>query len=405
MQNNTFFFARIVTYVFLFVTFAVGLWYLYPTLRGTETNIITIVYSAPLSLSSTDISLNAVNLALEQRNNRAGGFDVVLKVLDDGDVTGNWVEENERSNALVAVSDPTTVAFLGPLNTGAAKISMPILNQAGIVQMSPSNTWPGLTKSGFLPNEPGIFYPTGIQHYVRVAPTDDLQGPAGALWAFELGFKSAYVVNDNDAYGIGIANLFERKARNIGISIVGSKSITPDTTQYQAVGDEIIASGAELVYYGGITPNGGPELLKYLREKGSTAAFMGPDGIFEQDFIDRAGSASEGVFITAIGAPPEEVKSPTAIAFLTTYKERFNSDPDVFGALTYDATIALLDAIDRADSSDRAAILREVKAIRSQPGVFGTWGFDKNGDTTLTLMSGNIIVNGSFTFDKILKAQ
>lgn len=405
MQNSTFLFARVVTYLFLLAAVGIGSWYAYPLLLEKQNETITFFYSAPLSLGSTDISLNCVQLALEQHNNKAGGYDVLLTVLDDGDKTGNWVEENERRNALAAVAEPTTVAYIGPLNTGAAKISMPILNQAGIVQISPSNTWPGLTKPGFLPGEPGMFYPSGQQHYVRVAPTDDLQGPAGANWAYELGFKSAFVVNDSDAYGIGIANLFEREASNIGINILGSSGITSDAALIEGVGDAIIASGAEMVYYGGITPNGGPELLKYLRSRGNVSAFMGTDGIYEQDFIDRAGTSTEGVYITAIGAPPEEVKSPTAVEFLNTYRERFGSEPDVFGALAYDATVALLDAIDRVGTSDRAAILREVKAIRSQPGVFGTWGFDKNGDTTLTLMSGNRIKESAFVFDRILKAQ
>ncbi len=406
MQHGNFFIARIITYVFLITALVVGSWYAYPLLQKHQQKSFTIFYDAPLLLSSTDISLNGVKMALEQRAYRAGNAAIKLVVVDDGDKDGAWVESRERKNAEAAAADPSTVAFIGPLNSGAAKISMPILNQAGIIQISPSNTWPGLTKTGFLPGEPGVFYPTGQPHYVRVATTDDLQGPAGAMWANELGFKSVYVVNDSDPYGVGIANLFEREAKNIGISVLGSNAITVDASTTATVAEEIIALHPDLVYYGGLTTDGGPELLKYLRGHGNTSAFMGPDGIFEQEFISKAGaSAAEGIYITAIGVPPAEAKTPTAAAFVKNYKERFHSEPDVFGALAYDATTALLDAIDRVSSGDKSAILKEVKSIRSQPGIFGNWGFDKNGDTTLTLMSGNIVKNGTFEFNKILKVE
>ena len=329
-------------------------------------------------------------------------MQVKLVVLDDGDKTGAWTESGELHAAHVASADPSTVAYIGPLNSGAAKLSMPILNKEGIVQISPSATWPGLTKPGFLPGEPGVFYPTGIPHFVRVAATDDLQGPAGAQWAHELGFTSVFVVNDKDPYGVGIADLFQHEAGRIGMTILGSESISPSKDVYLPVALRILASKPDLVYYGGLTADGGPELLKYIREHGSKAAFMGPDGIFEQEFVTKAGTSSDGVYMTAIGAPPEEVKTPTAAAFIKTYKDKFHTSPDVFGALAYDATNALLDAIDRVHTSDRAAILREVKNIRKQPGVFATWGFDESGDTTLTLISGSIVKGANILFAKVL---
>lgn len=401
MQNSSFI-PRIVVVLFLLSTIVGAAWYAYPLLVQQEPATVTFYYSAPLSLDSTTLSINSVKLALEKRHYTAGGMKVNLIILDDGDKTGAWTESGEHKAAIAAVSDPSTVAYIGPLNSGAAKISMPILNKFGIVQISPSATWPGLTKTGFLPGEPGVFYPSGIPHFVRVAATDDLQGPAGAQWAHELGFKSVYVINDKDPYGVGIADLFQHEAGRTGIAVLGSESISTDPKVYTAVGDRVLAAKPDLVYYGGLTADGGPELLKYIRSKGSSAGFMGPDGIYEQEFVTRAGTSSEGVYITAIGAPPEEVKTPTADAFIQTYKNKFHAAPDVFGALAYDATNALLDAIDRVQTNDRNAILHEVKNIRKQPGVFATWGFDESGDTSLMLMSGNVIKGGTILFEKIL---
>lgn len=401
-MQNTSFIPRIVVVLFLIVTIIGAGWYAYPLLTQQEPATITFHYSAPLSLDSTTISINSVKLALEKHNYMAGGMKIKLVIHDDGDKTGAWTDAGERRAALAAAADPSTGAFIGPLNSGAAKISMPILNKMGIVQISPSATWPGLTKTGFIPGEPGMFYPSGIPHFVRVSATDDLQGPAGAQWAHELGFKSVYVINDKDPYGVGIADLFEHEAKRIGMSILGSESVSPDQKVYASVGDRILAAKPDLVYYGGLTADGGPELLKYIRTKGSAAGFMGPDGIYEQEFVTRTGTSSEGVYITSIGAPPEEVKTPTADAFIQTYKEKYRENPDVFGGLAYDATNALLDAIDRVKTNDRKTILREVKNIRKQPGVFATWGFDERGDTSLSLMSGNSVKGGAIIFQKIL---
>lgn len=403
--QRTSFVVRFAVGAFFLAILGVLLWYVYPQYQKKQLDTATIVYSAPLALQSTDISLQSIMLALEEHNYKAGDITLILTVLDDGDETGAWLPEKEKQNAEAAVTNPSTIAYLGPLNSGAAKISMPILNAAGIVQISPSATWPGLTKTGFLPGEPGIFYPSGIRHFVRVSTTDDLQGPAGAEWAHSLGFKKVFVVDDNDPYGVGIANLFASKAKDIGMNVVSRATITPQPRVYEQVARDIIAANVDLVYYGGLTPNGGPELLKYLRENGSKTKFMGPDGIFEQDFIDKAGSAGEGVFVTAIGAPPEKSKNPKAKEFLLKYRAKYNSDPDVFGALAYDATLALISAIERAGVVDRKAILKEMVETYYYSGIFGTWSFDSEGDTTLTLLSGSIVKNGTFEYSKIISAE
>lgn len=375
-----------------------------PVLQN-QSNEATIVFSAPLSLETTKIAQNSITLALEERGYKAGDVALKLVVMDGGDETGNWVAENELANATKAVEDPSVMAYIGPRNSGAAKVSMPVLNKAGIVQVSMTNTWPGLTKIGFYPGEPGAFYPTGVRHYFRVCTTDDRQGPAGAAWADELGLRKVFIVNDRDAYGIGIAQLFENDARKRGMEVVGTGSISSESSTYQALARTAVESGADLVYYGGITPNGAPEFLAEIRSLGSSAAFMGPDGIFDQEFLSRAGAAAEGTYVTAVGAPPEEVASPGARSFVSAYRARFKSEPDVFGALAYDAAVLLIEAIGRADSINRASVLSEVRSIESHNGVFGVFGFDENGDTTQTLMSGNRVINGAFTFSKVLESE
>ena len=179
--------------------------------------------------------------------------------------------------------------------------------------------------------------------------------------------------------------------------MVGRASIS-SSSDFDAVAADIAKSNADLVYYGGTTPNGGPELLIAIRSLDIKAAFMGPDGIFEEDFLMRAGNAAEGIYVTSVGIPPEEIKTEDAERYLEKYRSQFNKDPDVFGAMAYDAAKLLIEAIARTGSTDRAKILREVRGTRSYKGLSGTWGFDSNGDTTAKLISGSRVEEGRFTF-------
>src|SRR5262249_20249691 len=141
---------------------------------------------------------------------KAGKFDVVYADWDDATAgAGQWTAEAETANANRAVHDPDVMVYIGTYNSGAAKISMPILNKAHLLMISPANTWPGLTKPDKGdPGEPEIYQPAGIINYTRLVPTDDLQGPLGAAWAKEMGVKRVYVLDDNEVYGKGIATLF-----------------------------------------------------------------------------------------------------------------------------------------------------------------------------------------------------
>src|SRR5262249_5520888 len=152
-----------------------------------------------------------------------------IEYLDWDDATaaaGNWTAETEAANAERAARHPDVMVYIGTYNSGAAKIAMPILNRAGLLMISPANTWPGLTKPGKGdPGEPDIYRPTGKVNYTRVVPTDDLQGPLGAEWARSLGVKRVFILDDNEVYGRGIAQLFKERCQEIGIVVLGHESI------------------------------------------------------------------------------------------------------------------------------------------------------------------------------------
>ncbi len=205
---------------------------------GGEVGRIKIVSSLPRTGSAkaqTDTIVNGIKIAMEEAGWRAGGFEIVYADWDDATAgAGQWTAEAETANAARAVRDPDVMVYIGTYNSGAAKISMPILNKAHLLMISPANTWPGLTKPDKGdPGEPAIYRPTGKVNYVRMVPTDDLQGPLGAAWAKELGVKRVYVLDDNEVYGKGIATLFIEGCQDLGIEVLGHESIDSKAQEFK----------------------------------------------------------------------------------------------------------------------------------------------------------------------------
>jgi branched-chain amino acid transport system substrate-binding protein len=137
---------------------------------------------------------------------------------------------------------------------------------------------------------------------------------------------------------------------------------------------------------------------------------MGPDGILEQEWIDAAGAAAEGTFITFGGLPASELTGKGA-DFVKNYNAKYpNNPPEAYTAYGYEAAGVVLAAIERAAATNpadnaalRAAILKEVMATKDYSGALGTWSFTPEGDTTLTAMSGNIVKGGKFEFDSVIE--
>ncbi|MBI2439661.1 MAG: branched-chain amino acid ABC transporter substrate-binding protein [Candidatus Moranbacteria bacterium] len=345
---------------------------------------------------------NGIKLALEEAQYRSGSFSLVLVTEDDGDENGKWQASLEEGIAKRAVADTDVMAYIGTYNSGAAKISIPITNKASLAQVSPGNTWPGLTQPGFTPGEPGIFYPTGVRNYFRVVPTDALQGPAGAVWAKSLGVQSVYIFDDGEAYGKGIATLFKKKAVEIGLQVVGHTTLLDKSVKgIEKELHTLKSTNVDLVYYGGITPNGAVPLVKGLREKGISAKFMVPDGTMEQAFLDQAGDAAQGTLLTVVGVPIENLSSEGQL-FAEKYRKRFGIEPETFSVFGYETAKATLLAIEKSGKKDRASILQAMSEIKDYEGLFGKWSFDQNGDTTLSLVSGNVVRDGKFVFEKLL---
>lgn len=369
-----------------------------PQISGT----VKIVSSLPRTGSArgqTDSIVNGFRMALDEVNNRVGGAAIVYEDLDDATpAKGSWDAGKEAENANRAVADADVMVYLGTFNSGAAKVAIPILNPANLVMISPANTYPGLTKPNTgEPNEPQVYQPSGRPNYARVVPADDLQGAVGAAWAKQLGATKVYVLDDTELYGHGIAVIFAETAKRIGLNVLGGpEGIDPKASDYRALATKIRGTNPDLVYYGGITQNNVGKLLKDLRATlGANVKFMGPDGILEQAFLEDAGDAAEGAYLTFGGVGPSKLTGKGA-QWYQAYKAKFNIEPEAYGAYGYETMKLALDALGRAGAKDRARIRDAVFATRDYDGVLGKWSFDRNGDTTLTTMTGRQVKAGKF---------
>ncbi len=369
---------------------------------GGERGTIRIYVSFPQQGGYYQAGLSrvrAVRLAVADRGGKVLGRKVELRVFDDASPqTGLWDPDLEAEIARRAAQDPQAVAYIGPANSGAARVSMPILNEANLPQISPSNTYPGLTRPGFGEGEPERYRPTGKVTYFRVIPTDDLQGKVGAQWAARLGFHRVYVVHDGSVYGKGIAQIFAEQARKEGLEVLAIEEIDPTTTHLSETVDRILVSEADLVYFGGLTATGGVVLVTELRQRVSRdeVGFMGPDGLMNRAFVEGAGAAAEGAYITFVGFPPDQLPGQGK-EFVARYREAYGEDPDPMAPYAYEATAAVLEAMVGAGSTDREKVRQALLKMRFQ-GLLGPFRFDENGDTTRILLSGNVVQGGELVF-------
>jgi branched-chain amino acid transport system substrate-binding protein len=384
------------------------------TSGGTGTDkakTIKIVSSLPRTGSAkaqTNTIVNGIRLAIDEVGGKVGDFTIAYDDMDDASAKkGDWDPEVEQANAGKAIGDPDVMVYIGTYNSGAAKISMPLLNKADLVMISPANTGTGLTKPGMgEPNEPGVYRPSGKITYFRVVPADDIQGSMSAVWMKEMGGTSVYVLDDRGYYGKGVADVFVVAAEKEGIKVLGRDGIDPKAQEYKSLMAKIKEKDPDYVYYGGTTQTNAGQIAKDLVGVGLRAKLMVPDGCFEESFISAAGAANLNgrAFITFGGKPPSKLTGKGA-EFVEKYKKQYKAEPEAYAVYGYMCAKVALDAIRRAGKKDRAAIREAVAQTKEVDGVLGTWSFDANGDTTLQTMTGNTVKDGKFDFVTVLEKK
>ena len=228
----------------------------------------------------------AILWALAQKGYKAGSLKIGYQSCDDSTAqAGAWDSGKCATNGRLYASNRSVIGVVGTFNSGCAKIIVPILNRANpgpIPMVSPANTNVGLTKK-WDPGEPQKYYPTGVRNYARVVATDDVQGPADAIYAKSVGIKKVYVLNDKQTYGFGVALTYKNAAKKIGLQVVGFKGWDAKQSSYEALANAIKQSGAQAVFLGGIACNNGAKLMQDIKATNPKIKLQMPDGFSDTE--------------------------------------------------------------------------------------------------------------------------
>ena len=358
-------------------------------------NTIDIYSSLPLqgaSTAQTSPMVNGIKLALDQAGGKAGRWTVNYQSLDDSTAAaGKWDPGQTAANARKAASDPKAVYYIGEFNSGASEVSIPILNQAGIPQVSPANTYVGLTTNlpGSAPGEPQKYYPTGVRNYLRIVPIDSIQAAADLMAMKKAGCTKVAVANDKEAYGAGLATLLELEKRSYGVTITSNTGIDPTAPNFRSYASTISGQGADCFFFAGIVSNGAVQITKDVHSAIPTAKVFGGDGVCTDSYTSAAkGGVPASLYpLTECTVATQDLAAyPGGKAFLASYKAKYGtSNPDPYAIYGYEAMKLGLDTIKKlgAQGDNKSAVLKALFSITARQSVLGTYGFNKDGDTTL----------------------
>lgn len=351
---------------------------------GSSDKVATIGVIAPLSGDLSPLGLgiqHSVELAVKEANDKKTipGWTLKVNAVDD-----EAKPDVGKNAATKLVADDTLVGVVGDLNSSVSLQTQPVFAQANVVQISPANTNPALTKSD---SGQRLF-----KTYFRTCTTDAIQGPFAARYLLGEGIKKVATVNDKKAYGAGLVKAFEEEFKKGGGTITTSQTINADDTSkdYTSVVTAVKATSPEAVYYGGEYPQAGP-LSQQMKTAGLKVALMGGDGIYDPKYIELAGAGSAGDLATSVGAPTDS--TDTGKTFLSNYEKAGYKDPaGAYGGYSYDAANAIIEALKKslASASDaKSARQATVDAVGnvSFDGVTGKVAFDEFGDSTSKILT------------------
>ncbi|MCP4116707.1 MAG: branched-chain amino acid ABC transporter substrate-binding protein [Desulfobacteraceae bacterium] len=325
-------------------------------------------------------TVKAAELVVKKINARGGVLGKQVELLVEDDVCKPEVAGN---SATKLVSDGADV-ILGHICSGATKAGLGFYKDAKIVAMSPSATTPDLTLGGDYPN------------FFRTIAHDAVQAKLQVKFATEvLNVKKIAVLHDKGDYGKGQAELARKYFTEAGIEVVLFEGVTPGAVDYSAIVTKVRRFKPDLVVWGGYHPEAS-KIVSLMRKKRMKTAFIGGDGVKDDTFIKVAGKYAEGVYATG---PMDISKNPLAIQAKKEHQEAYGSDPGAFFDAAYSAALALLNAVDKAGSTDYDAI---VKVLRTEyvDTPLGKIRFDENGDATGIGFSVYRVENGAFVEQK-----
>ena len=360
-----------------------------PLLKADE-QLVKIGHAAPLTGTQAHIGKdneNGVRLAIEEANAAGisiGGKKIRFQLLSEDD------QADPKNGTIVAhkLADAEINGMIGHLNSGTTIPASRVYHDAGIPQISPSATNPRYTQQGF-------------KSAFRTMANDEQQGRLlGQFATRHLSAKRIAIIDDRTAYGQGLADEFEKSVKSNGGVIVAREFTTDKSTDFRAILTSIKGNQPDLLFFGGMDPQGGP-LMRQVRSLGITAQFLGGDGLYTPEFIKLAGDASEGAYSSLPGVPLE--KMPNGLAFRDKYRAKYNRDIQLYAPFCYDAVNIMIEAMKRADSVKPEKYLPDlIKTDYS--GVTARIMFDERGDLKAGAITFYRVRNGKWEVAETLSS-
>jgi branched-chain amino acid transport system substrate-binding protein len=369
------------------------------TYKGSGSADYLIASDLPLqggSRTQTTQMSKAIQYVLEQHHWKAGDFNIAYQSCDDSTAQlGKWDADKCSANAHAYAQNSKLLAVLGTFNSGCAAIEIPVLNQApggGMLLFSSANTYGCLTEpcSG---DEPEKYYPSGKRTYARVAPSDPNQGAVDAKFLYDHGARSVYILNDKEAYGLGVAKNFKGAAQALGMKVLGFAAYDPKAANYQALFTKIKGTNPDAVFIGGLIDENSGQLINdkvsvlgpnVSKPSSSGVMLMLPDGFTTDAIFQRSEGGTpnaKGSFFSVAGVGIDRYKGP-ALDFIQGFKQTLNGKAvDPYAILAAQAARVLIPAIGKS-GGDRSKVVTNVFNTKETNDLIGTFAFNKNGDLT-----------------------
>ncbi len=353
---------------------------------GRSEPIVKIGFVGPLTGDQApqgEDMLNGTELAVQHaaaQGDVITGHRLVLVALDDQRSPPQAVAAAKKLAA-----DRDVMAVIGHLNSSCTLPASAIYHQARLLEISPVSSNPQISRQGF-----DTFY--------RTCATDDLQGPAAALFIVrDMQAQRVFVIDDMTTYGRGLANELIKKLKELQAEVVGHEGIPQGDKDFVPLLTKIKSLNPDLIYFAGMFPEAAL-LIKQRAEIGLESKFMGGDGLFDPVLIGLATpKAAEGVYITTIGSDIHRI--PTAKQFVAAYESRYGPI-GAYSAYAYEAASIAIQAIRTAGVKDRSAVLTAMKTMKDYPGLFGLQNFDEKGDSLIRDIGIFTVKDGQFVFVK-----
>lgn len=407
-----------------------------PTTRARG-DVLTIYSSLPrhgAQRERTEAIERGIELALDQHDGSVGQLEVRYRPLDDATGQRNrWDPSATWDNARRAAADPSTIGYIGELDSGASAISIPVLNKAVIPQVTPASTAVGLTANprGGVQSTPAKYYPTGRRTFARVVPNDTVQGAALVRLMRDRNCSEVAILRQDTLYGSDLAASIEAAAKRSNLSARIYRIAGDERAAQRAAVDQLGDDRPDCVVYAGSASPAAVRLFRELYLALPDIQLFGGSALAAARFIDpdEKGIPAGVASVTTITHPatPPRTRSAGRRRFERALggdglgseedgdedgrgedgHDADGRDAELDAAYGYEAMSLLLDSIRRAGRQrrDRQAVVDALFATRNRRSAIGTYSIDRNGDTTIDRYGAYSIRKGRLAFERTLSGD